>query len=123
MTDEQLRAFGRQQKGIALELFRLWDVTDAEGCALLGNMEEQTYASFRGEDSHPLDDVLIHQLTLLVRIDEWLSSIFTEPHRRYRWMRAPNDAFNGQSAIEVMLSGALVDIERVHDFLKAEVYS
>jgi uncharacterized protein (DUF2384 family) len=122
MTEEQSRAFAAQQKHKALELFARWEVTHAEGRALLGNMDEQAYATLSRDDRHPLDDAAVHRLNRLVLIDEWLMSIFNEPQRRYRWMRAPNDLFNGKSAIEVMLSGELADIERVHDYLKAEVY-
>lgn len=64
----------------------------------------------------------MRRLTLLVLIDKWLMSIFNEPQRRHRWMRAPNDIFNGKSAIEVMVAGDLVGIGRVHGYLKALVY-
>jgi hypothetical protein len=122
MTDEQLDPFKAEQRLKALDLFKRWDINDVEGCALLGKMAAEEYARFCSDGSVDLDDELMRRLTLLVLIAECLSRIFNEPQRRYRWMRAPNDIFDGKSAIDVMLSGQVADIERIHDYLKATVY-
>ena len=37
-----------------------------------------------------------------------------------RWMQAPNEAFAGRSALDVMLGGELTDLMRVRRYLDAE---
>jgi len=39
---------------------------------------------------------------------------------RYAWIKAPNDAFGGRSALDVMLGGEMTDLMRVRRYLDAE---
>ncbi|WP_415257257.1 MbcA/ParS/Xre antitoxin family protein [Sulfitobacter sp.] len=52
-------------------------------------------------------------------IHKALRIIFTEADRSYRWVKKPNDAFGGSSALEVMLGGELTDVMRVRRYLDA----
>ncbi|WP_148359223.1 MbcA/ParS/Xre antitoxin family protein, partial [Acidocella aminolytica] len=45
---------------------------------------------------------------------------FKEPARGYGWIKAPNAAFSGRSALDVMLHGELTDLMRVRHYLDAE---
>ena len=49
-----------------------------------------------------------------------LRILFREPERGYRWIKAPNEAFGGASALEVMLGGELTDLMRVRRYLDSE---
>jgi hypothetical protein len=53
-------------------------------------------------------------------IHKALRIVFAEPQRGYTWIKAPNAAFDGRSALEVMLGGELTDIMRVRRYLDAE---
>jgi hypothetical protein len=53
-------------------------------------------------------------------IHKALRIIFAEPARGYAWVRAPNAAFGGRSAAEVMLGGDFTDLMRVRRYLDAE---
>ena len=53
-------------------------------------------------------------------IHKALRIIFSEATRGYAWVRAANGAFDGASALDVMLGGELTDIMRVRRYLDAE---
>ena len=49
-----------------------------------------------------------------------LKIVFSEASRCYVWIKAPNAAFSGRSALDVMLGGELTDLMRVRRYLDAE---
>ena len=49
-----------------------------------------------------------------------LRIVFREPQRGYDWVHAPNSAFGGKSALDVMLGGELTDLMRVRRYLDSE---
>ncbi|MEZ5679850.1 MAG: MbcA/ParS/Xre antitoxin family protein [Erythrobacter sp.] len=49
-----------------------------------------------------------------------LRIVFREPQRAYSWIRTENAAFDGDSALHLMLSGDLTDIMRVGRYSDAE---
>ena len=57
------------------------------------------------------------RLSNLMGIHKALRIIFTEADRVYGWIKRPNDAFGGASALDVMLGGELTDIMRVRRYL------
>ena len=60
------------------------------------------------------------RLSNLMGIHKALMTIFQEPERAYSWIRMDNAAFDGVSALRVMLGGQLTDIMRVRCYLEAE---
>jgi hypothetical protein len=46
--------------------------------------------------------------------------MFREAERGYSWMRKANRAFGGQSALERMLAGEILDLAAVRSYLDAE---
>lgn len=58
----------------------------------------------------------------VLSIHESLRVIFSEAgeDRAYQWVSKPNRAFEGNSAVEIILAG---DIERVRKYLKYHVYN
>jgi hypothetical protein len=97
ITDDEAAAMFRA----ALNLFRLWDITDEEAATLLDR------------DSKA-------RLSNLMGIHKALRIIFREPQRGYAWIKKPNSAFANRSALEVMLGGELTDLMRVRRYLDAE---
>jgi hypothetical protein len=60
------------------------------------------------------------RLSNLMGIHKALRILFREAPRGYAWVKAPNEAFGGRSALDVMLGGELTDIMRVRRYLDAE---
>ena len=102
-----------------LNLFRLWQVTD-EQAAVLFDMPVRTYRRWKAGEAGRMGRDLRARLSNLMGIHKAIRIIFHEPERGYRWIKAPNKAFSGKSALDIMLGGDLIDIMRVRSYLDAE---
>lgn len=115
ITDDEAAAMFRA----ALTLFRLWEVTD-EQAAILLDQPRRSFARWKAEGPGRMGRDARARLSNLIGIHKALRIIFTDPARGYAWIKAPNDAFGGRSALEVMLGGELTDLMRVRRYLDAE---
>ena len=116
ITDAEGLAMARA----AVRLFGLWELTDAEACILLGELSPRTYARWKAGDIGRIGRDLKARLSNIMGIHKALRIIFTEPARAYGWVKRPNQAFSGRSALDVMLQGELLDLVRVRRYLDAE---
>lgn len=115
ITDEEGGAMFRA----VLNLFRLWGVTDDQAATIL-DLPRRTYARWKAGDIGRLGRDGKARLSNLIGIHKALRIIFGEPSRGYAWIKAPNEAFGGASALAVMLGGELTDLMRVRRYLDAE---
>lgn len=103
----------------AVNLFGRWGVNDAEAAMLL-DLPVRTYRRWKAGHIGRLGRDGKARLSNLMGIHKALRIIFAEPHRGYEWMRMSNAAFDGQSALDVMLGGELMDLIRIRRYLDAE---
>jgi hypothetical protein len=103
----------------ALNLFRKWEITDDQAAVLL-DLPRRTFARWKADGPGRMGRDGRARLSNLMGIHKALRIIFREPARGYAWIKAPNAAFGGRSALEVMLGGELTDIMRVRRYLDAE---
>jgi uncharacterized protein (DUF2384 family) len=116
ITDAEGEAMARA----AVNLFRLWGITDAEACVLLGGgVSKRTYARWKAGEIGRLDTDQKTRLSILMGIHKALRLLFTENARAYEWVKKPNKAFGGEAALDVMLRGYLTDLFRVRHYLDA----
>lgn len=102
-------------------LFGHWRLTDDQSAVLLGLPDGSTYSDVKRGASTSISPETGQRAAALLGIHKALRSIFREPSRGYAWVRQPNQAFGGQSALERMLSGDPSDIEAVRRYLEAEL--
>ena len=103
----------------AVNLFGLWGATDEEAATLL-DLTPRTYQRWKGGQPGRMGRDTKARLSNLIGIHKALRLIFRDPQRGYDWIKAPNQAFGGASAAEVMLGGDLTDLMRVRRYLDAE---
>lgn len=103
----------------ALNLFSRWGITD-EQAAVLTDMPVRTFRRWKAEGPGRISRDGLARLSNLMGIHKALRIIFQEPQRGYDWVKASNAAFDGCSALQVMLGGELTDIMRVRRYLDAE---
>ncbi len=103
----------------AVNLFRLWGVTDEEAAVLL-DQPVRSYRRWKGGEIGRIDRDGAARLSNLMGIHKALRLIFREPQRGYAWIKAGNEAFGGRSALAVMLGGELTDLMRIRRYLDAE---
>lgn len=115
VTDEEGAAMFRA----TLNLFRYWGVTDEQAATLL-DLPIRTYRRWKAGNPGRLSRDGKARLSNIMGIHKALRVIFRETQRAYAWIKAPNAAFGGQTALDVMLGGELTDLMRVRCYLDAE---
>lgn len=103
----------------AVRLFGHWDLTDEQAATLL-DMPVRSYRRWKAGEQGRIDRDGKARLSNLMGIHKALRIIFEDATRGYRWVKAPNEAFGGRPALEVMLGGELTDLMRVRRYLDAE---
>ena len=115
ISDDEAAAMFRA----AVNLFRLWRITDEEAAVLM-DLPARTYARWKAGGVGRISRDGKARLSNLMGIHKALRIIFVEPQRGYDWIQAPNADFAGYSALAVMLGGELTDLMRVRRYLDAE---
>ena len=116
ITDEEAAALARA----TVNLFRAWGLTDNEARTLLGDMAQRTWARWKVGDIGRIDRDLRARMAILMGIHKGLRYLFSDPARGYAWIRKPNEAFNGQSALGIMMRGETTDLIDLRNYLDAE---
>lgn len=116
ITEDEAAALARA----TVSLFGVWNLSDQEARVLLGDMPARTWARWKKKDIGRIDRDLRTRMAMLIGIHKGLRYLFREPARGYAWIRKPNVAFGGQSALEIMLRGEIMDIADIRSYLDAE---
>jgi uncharacterized protein (DUF2384 family) len=103
----------------AVNLFRLWRITDEEA-AVLVDLPVRSYRRWKAGEIGRISRDGKARLSNLMGIHKALRLIFTEPQRGYDWIKRPNSDFGGKTALDIMLGGELTDLMRVRRLLDAE---
>ena len=116
ITDEEASALART----TVNLFRAWQLSDIEARTLLGDMAQRTWARWKDGGIGRIDRDLRARMAILLGIHKALRYLFTDPARGYAWIKKPNSAFAGQSALDVMMRGEITDLIDLRCYLDAE---
>jgi hypothetical protein len=107
-----------------LRIAEQWHLSEDERARLLGmsddDFTEQSRAAMVGEKIELPVDLLL-RISAILGTYGALRTIFQESQRAASWIRAPNEVFGGQSALDIMLSGELAGLMRVRRYLEAEL--
>lgn len=115
ITDAEAAAMFRA----AVSLFAKWETTDDQAATLL-DLPVRSYRRWKMGEQGRIDRDGRARLSNLMGIHKALRYMFRDPERSYRWIKAPNEAFRGASALDIMLGGELTDLMRVRRYLDAE---
>jgi hypothetical protein len=103
-----------------VRLFARWNLTDTEAATLLGGVAPRTWARWKKGELPKLGRDLRARMSNLLGIHKALRTIFSDAERGYGWVKRSNEAFGGQSALEIMLNGELTDLMRIRSYLDTE---
>lgn len=116
ISDDEAGALART----TVNMFRAWGLADAEACTLLGGMSPRTWARWKEGAHARIDRDLRTRMAHLMGVHKGLRYLFKDAARGYAWIRKPNAAFGGQSALRLMLHGEISDIAALREWLDAE---
>lgn len=114
-ADDEIRAMQRAFVNLADR----WGLTDDQAAVLLGDISVRTFRRWKAGNLGRAGVDTAARLSNLMGIHKALRLLFKEPTRGYGWIKRPNDAFGGQSALDIMLHGQLTDLMRVRRYLDA----
>ncbi len=100
-----------------------WKLSVAEERALLGSPPESTFYKWKAEKSASrMSRDTLERISYLLGIYKNLNILLPSPRAADEWVRKPNTAptFNGQSALERMLAGSIIDLADVRRYLDAQ---
>ena len=107
-----LRAFAR--------IAEHWELSVDEQRRLLGEPARSTFFAWRKQPAKAaLPRDTLERLSNLVGIYKSLQILLPDPAAADAWVRKPNTAFGGQSALVQMLAGNVSDLNRVRRLLDA----
>lgn len=113
-TGAMLRAF--------FNLTERWQLNDRQARILLGDPAARTYARWKTGQLEPsrISRDTRERLSMLMGIHKSLRHLFRSPSRGYEWLRKPNQAFGGASALDRLLAGSIPDLAAVRAYLDSE---
>ncbi|MBS7457408.1 MbcA/ParS/Xre antitoxin family protein [Coralloluteibacterium stylophorae] len=99
-----------------------WGLKSQQVRRLLGDPPESTFFKWKKTRDASLGRDTLERISYVLGIFKALEILFPDPTRADAWVHRPNAAppFNGQSALERMLSGNVADLYVVRSYLDAQ---
>jgi uncharacterized protein (DUF2384 family) len=99
-----------------------WELTTAQERILLGSPPASTFFKWKKAQAGNLSRDVVERISYVLGIYKALQILFPDPHRADAWLSRPNTAplFQGQSALERILSGNVGDLFVVRQYLDAQ---
>lgn len=116
-----------QVNRVAVKLFlsiaEQWQLSEAQCCTLAGLGSRTTLHNWRkhleADETVRLSHDTLERLSWIAGIYKSLQILFAEPQQWRNWVHQPNRDFAGQSALQRMLAGRVVDLADVRRYLEA----
>lgn len=104
---------------VALKLFRhivvtQWSLSSAEINQLLGGVNVIEVIE---NEAIILSNCELERISLILNIYKVLNTLFAEQKQANAWMRKSNKAFDGSTALNVMLKGDITGLKSVTNYL------
>ena len=94
-----------------------WEVRDSDAQELLGRPSRTTFYAWKKGEGGKLSHDTLERVSYVLGIYKALQLLFSHPGQADAWMKKPNAAFGGQSALERALGGRVVDLAHVRQYL------
>lgn len=122
---QQLSVDPTEMNRVAIKLFlgitEEWQLTDEERCVLAGLGTRTTLHNWRqkleAKEPIKLSKDTLERLSYIAGIYKSLQILFADSSQWKAWVRKPNDGLGGQSALDRMLVGRVVDLVDVRRYL------
>jgi hypothetical protein len=96
-----------------------WGLGREEQITLLGGPSPRTYYRWKAGSVAALPRDTLERISVLLGIYKAIHILLPVPERANAWVRRPNKAFGGESAVDVMLKGRVDHLYAVRRYLDA----
>ena len=100
-------------------LVDLWGLTMEQARLLLGRPSRATLYNWKAGRVRTVPHDTLRRISYLLGIYKALQILYRDPQLADSWIKRPNAAFGGQSALERMLAGDVTDLAAVRAHLDA----
>src|SRR5689334_11362799 len=100
-------------------IVQAWNVSDAEAVVLLGQPSRATFYTYKRGEGGALSADMLERISYVLGIYKALQLLFPDPAQADAWIKKPNAAFGGRSALQHALGGHVVDLCEVRRYLDA----
>ena len=94
-----------------------WQVRTEDGRKLLGSPSRATFFAWKKGHGGTLSRDTLERVSYVIGIYKGLQILFPEPSQADAWISKPNEAFAGQSAVERMTAGNVIDLHVVRAYI------
>lgn len=118
---DNVRAMSSTGLKTFFNIMKAWGVNDTQAQVLLGSPARSTFYNWKTKPSVALSHDTLERISYILGIYKDLQILLQTPSAADAWVKKPNDAplFNGQSALERMLSGNMADLYITRQYLDA----
>jgi hypothetical protein len=106
-------------KRVFFRIMQAWDVGDTEARVLLGAPSRSTFYNYKRGQGGALSSDTLERVSYVLGIYKALRLLFPNREQADGWMRRPNQAFGGRTALDHALGGKVVDLATVRAYLDA----
>lgn len=106
---------------VVLRISEHWKLTRAQTATLMGT-DETTIDQWWMVVSPHLSADQLRRAGVLLDMFQALHGLFSDPEQANSWVKGGNRAFEGRSALDVMLGGRLEDLEHIRDHLRGHLH-
>lgn len=96
-----------------------WGLRREEQVTLLGGPSERTFYRWRAGKVAGLPADTLERISVMLGIYKAINILLPVRERAAGWVKRPNKAFGGESALDVMLKGRVDNLYRVRRYLDA----
>ena len=100
-------------------IMEAWGVNDSDAMNLLGGPSRATFYKYKKGGGGALSRDTLERVSYVLGIYKALQLLYPNPRQANAWMRKPNDAFGGRSALDHALGGHVADLADVRRYLDA----
>ena len=100
-------------------LVELWALPLEQARVLLGRPSRATLYNWKAGKARTLPHDTLQRISYLLGIFKALQILYADPTLADGWLKRPNAAFGGQSALDRMLAGDITDLAAVRAHLDA----
>ena len=96
-----------------------WGVSADDARVLLGFPAERTYYAWRQGNAVRVPMDTLRRVGYIAGIYKGLQIVYSDAHLADGWVKRPNRAFGGQSPLDRMRAGDVVDLAAVRSYVDA----
>ena len=100
-------------------IMNAWGVSADDARVLLGSPAERTYYAWRQGNAVRVPMDTLRRVGYIAGIYKALQIVYSDAHLADSWVKRPNRAFGGQSPLDRMRGGDVVDLAAVRTYVDA----